>query len=553
VLRSFLILATFAVRAAHGSALDEVTDRLRARLDGVAADPKALAVEGQPLHATDAVAHFYELRVFRPAWVDAGRSFDPVHELLDTIRTADRHGLYPTDYHQALLEGLLAQDSPVARDGNATADHELLVDLELAATDAFLVYGAHLAAGRVDPVRLASDWSAATAEGDLASLLERAATSGEIAAALASLEPAAAGYRRLQDALAQYRELAAKGGWPGVPEGPKLGSGMSGERVRLLRQRLAVTRDLEDDPDSEIFDTTLESAVRRFQERHGLEVDGVVGPATLAAVKVSAAERVTQIAINLERWRWLPRDLGGRYLLVNVPAFELRVVEDDIPVMKMRAVVGRPYRRTPIFSATMTYLVVSPYWHVPPGIAVRDILPAIKKDPAYLAEQGIRVFEGRGADEQEMDPGTIDWKSLSATRFPYHFRQEPGDRNMLGRLKFMFPNWYNVYLHDTPLRELFSPASRPFSSGCIRIERPFGLADYLLRGDTRWTPEAIAAAASVDRETTISLRQPIPVHVLYWTSWADGEIEFRDDVYSRDAALAAALTEPPPKSPRDPT
>jgi murein L,D-transpeptidase YcbB/YkuD len=525
---------------------DDVADRLLARLEGAAADPKPLAVQGQRLHAPDVVANFYERRIYRAAWLDAARSFDPVRELLDTIRTADRHGLDPPDYHLALLERLLAQNSPAARDGSGRDDHELVVDLELAATDAFLVYGAHLLGGRVDPVRLTSNWRAATAEGDLASVLERAAMTGGIGATLASLEPAAAAYRRLQGALAQYRALAANGGWRDVPKGSKLESGASGERVRLLRRRLAVTNDLDHDDDSPIFDPPLESAVRRFQKRHGLEVDGVVGPATLAALNVSAADRVTQIAINLERWRWLPRDLGRRYLLVNVPAFELRVVEADRPVMAMRAVVGRPYRRTPIFSATMTYLVVSPYWHVPPGIAVRDILPAVEKNPAYLAEQGIRVFQGWGADQREIDPGDVDWRTLAAASFPYHFRQEPGDKNMLGRLKFMFPNWYNVYLHDTPLRELFLPASRPFSSGCIRIERPFELAEYLVRGDTEWTPEAIATAASVDRETTISLREPIPVHVVYWTSWADGEIEFRDDVYSRDAALAAALAEPPP-------
>ena len=228
-------------------------------------------------------------------------------------------------------------------------------------------------------------------------------------------------------------------------------------------------------------------------------------------------------------------------MLVNVPAFELRVIEDEREVLRMAAVVGKPYRSTPVFSAPMTYLVVSPYWQVPRGIAVRDILPAVKKDPSYLAERGFRVFEGYGGDQREIDPGEVDWKSLDARRFTYRFRQEPGNKNMLGRIKFMFPNRYNVYVHDTPLRELFLPARRDFSSGCIRIERPFELAEYLLRGDGRWTLDRLAAAATVDAETTIPLPEPIPVHVLYWTSWVDSETEFRPDIYGRDAVLAEAL------------
>jgi murein L,D-transpeptidase YcbB/YkuD len=327
--------------------------------------------------------------------------------------------------------------------------------------------------------------------------------------------------------------------------------GATGAEVRLLRQRLAVTEDLGGDHESSVFDGALDRAVRAFQTRHGLEVDGVVGPKTLAALNVPASDRAAQIARDLERWRWLPRDLGRRYLLVNVPAFELRVIEDDEIVMSMRAVVGRPYRRTPVFSATMSYLVVSPYWHVPPGIAVRDILPAVKKDPSYLAERGIRVFQGWGAAQREIDPGGVDWKSIPASGFPYRFRQEPGDKNMLGRIKFMFPNPHNVYLHDTPLRELFLPANRAFSSGCIRIERPFDLADYVLRGDPHWTREAVIAAAAIDAETTITLPERLPVHVVYWTSWVDeDEVEFREDVYDRDPGLARALAEPPPGSQR---
>jgi L,D-transpeptidase YcbB len=548
---SCLLAAAFAAAPARGTRADVIADRLRARLETAAQEPTALVVADRPLFAPAVVGRFYERRIYRPAWLDSGAGFDRIRDLLDAIRAADRHGLEPSDYHLRTLQVFLWRTAGAAL--GASADPELLVDLELVATDAFLVYGAHLLAGRVDPVRLTSDWRASPGDADLAQILEATLARGSVRDGLDRLPPAAPAYARLQGGLARYRDLAARGGWRTLPAGPKLEAGTIAEPVRLLRQRLAATGDLEGAGDlaSTTFDDAVDRAVRAFQARHGLEVDGVVGPSTLAALNVTASERAAQIALDLERWRWLPRDLGRRHLVVNVPAFELRVVEDEEVVMAMRAVVGKPYRSTPIFSATMTYLVVSPYWHVPPGIAARDILPAVKKDPAYLAERGIRVFQGWGAEQREIDPAIVNWKSLSASKFPYRFRQEPGDKNSLGRIKFMLPNFHNVYLHDTPMRELFLPARRDFSSGCIRLERPFDLADYVLRGDDKWTRDALIAAAAVDAETTIPLPEPIPVHILYWTSWVDdGEVEFREDVYGRNPALAAALAQPPPGTDR---
>jgi murein L,D-transpeptidase YcbB/YkuD len=523
--------------------VDELADRLRARIETAHAEPAAMAVNGRRLYVPADVARFYDKRLYRPAWIDADDRVARARELLGSILEADRHGLQPSDYHLATLAGLLGKLGG-AGERLEHRDVDVLVDLELTATDAFQIYAAHLLAGRVDPVRLRPNLRPTPPDADLlARSLEQAITSGRVRDSLVELLPVAHAYRELEAALAHYRELSRRGDWPVVPAAGKLEIGDQGTPVQMLRRRLAAGGDLAVDATaSPWFDAELETAVRAFQSRHGLELDGVVGPATAAALQVTASDRAIQIAGNLERWRWIARDLGSRHVLVNVPAFELRVVEDENTVMTMRAVVGRPYRRTPLFSATMTYLVVSPYWQVPPGIAVRDILPAIKKDPAYLAERGIRVFQGWGAKEREIDPGTVEWDHLSASAFPYRFRQEPGDKNMLGRIKFMFPNLHNVYLHDTPLRELFQPARRDFSSGCIRIERPFELADYLLRGDPRWTRDAVAAAAAVDAETTIPLPAPIPVHIVYWTAWVeDGVVQFRDDIYGRDAPLAAAL------------
>ena len=290
----------------------------------------------------------------------------------------------------------------------------------------------------------------------------------------------------------------------------------------------------------------MSEAVRRFQLRHGLEVDGAVDSATLAALNVPVAARVEQIRINLERWRWLPQDLGRRHILVNIPAFELVVVEDAKPVLDMRVVVGREYRRTPVFTGRMTYLVLNPYWHVPRSIAVIDKLPVLQKNVGYLAEQRMRVFRESGGGREEVAPATVDWGSLSRTSFPFQLRQDPGPLNALGQVKFMFPNQFNVYLHDTPSRELFAPAARSFSSGCIRLEHPMQLAIDLLRG-TSWTPDAIQRALEDRQDLAITLPEAVPVYLQYWTAWSGEDlIHLRPDIYDRDRLLSAALEEAPP-------
>lgn len=367
-----------------------------------------------------------------------------------------------------------------------------------------------------------------------------------------SLLPPQPGYTRLRQALARYRDLAANGGWPSVPDGPKLQKGDRSERVPALRQRLIAAGDL--DPaagDSlDLFDEVVEEALRKFQRRHGLEADGVVGATTFANLNVPVEERLRQVVLNMERWRWLPQDLGQRHILVNIANFELDVFESDQVVLAMRVMVGKDYRRTPVFSDRMNYIVLCPYWHVTPNIAVNDKLPLIRKDAGYLAKQNMKLFRGWGADTKEIDPTTIDWSQITARNFSYRLRQDPGPGNALGRVKFMFPNSFNVYLHDTPSRELFAKTERAFSSGCIRVEKPVDLAEYVLRGDPKWTRASIETAIKKWEEQTVRLPAPIPVHLLYWTAWAneDGSINFRRDIYGRDKLLEEALREKPPST-----
>jgi L,D-transpeptidase YcbB len=264
-----------------------------------------------------------------------------------------------------------------------------------------------------------------------------------------------------------------------------------------------------------------------------------------STIGVPAAERLKQIRTNLERWRWITQDLGDRYILVNVADFKVEVVEAGREVLAMPAIVGRAYRQTPEFSGRMSYIEINPAWNVPPKLAREDILPNVRKNPDYLKEKGIRVFSDWREGAPEIDPAAIDWSRVEPENLSYKFRQDPGPENSLGRISFMFPNKFDVYLHDTPERGLFSRAVRDFSSGCIRVEKPLELAEYVLRDDPEWTREKILAAIDSRETRVVNLRNPLGIHLLYWTAWLadDGRVQFREDIYLRDAALYRALEE----------
>lgn len=523
----------------------EIGELLRSRIEAAGAVPM-ITVGEEIIHASVTLPIFYERRSYHQAWSDDRGPLPQVQSLVQAIRGADQEGLRPSDYHLSRIETTLAEVLENQK-RRRPLNPGRLVDLDLLLTDGFLIYASHLLAGRINPETIDPEWYANRREADLAAVLQRALDSDSIAESLRGLLPPQPGYARLRQTLARYRELD---GWTAVPEDLRMEKGERGERVTALRKRLAASGDIDTVSSAEVefFDDALEQAVRRFQKRNGLQVDGVVGASTLAALNVPAEQRQRQIQVNMERWRWLPQELGKRHLLVNIANFELDVVEEGRVVLVMRTVVGREYRRTPVFSAKMTYLVFNPYWHVPPGIAVQDILPAVRKNPDYLPQKEIKVFQGWGAETKEIDPDSVNWSSVTARNSAYRFRQEPGPNNALGRVKFMFPNKFNVYLHDTPSRELFAKTERAFSSGCIRIEKPIELAEYVLGSDPEWTRESILAHIQKDRDRTVPLPEPIAVHLLYWTTWVeeDGTVQFRNDVYGRDRLLKEALEEVPP-------
>ncbi len=527
---------------------EQVSDELKKRLSQPEQQGRSFCRK-EALCGQVVLARFYQNRAFQPAWMDEEGRFPQARDLVDSIHACSLQGLKPDVYHLATIEAILAAVEE-ARTVGRRVEPGGLSDLDLLLTDAFLIYGSHLLSGRVDPETIHSRWIVKSREADLAGLLQTALEKKDVGRALEGFLPEYPEYESLRQALQESRGIAERGGWPPVLQGPTLHEKDRDPRVVDLRARLVASGDLgehEEGTDPEILDDHVEGAVRTFQGRHGLTVDGVVGPATLAALNVPAEDRVRQIEINMERWRWLPNDLGRRYILVNTADFSLQVVEEEETVLSMRVVAGKKARRTPVLSCKMTYLVLNPYWHVPHKLAVRDILPKIKKDPGYLDRQGIRVFESWEEFAPEIPGETIDWSGITEHSFFFKLRQDSGPVNALGRVKFMFPNKFAVYLHDTPSRYMFKRHRRDFSSGCIRVEGPIDLAVYVLKGDPEWAREEILSAIDSGEHRIVWLPEPIPVHVLYWTAWVDreGVLHFCRDVYDRDGSLDRALAEGP--------
>lgn len=518
-----LAFATLALAAVSSPAAaqtppapDDIRVILRSLLPASGAAPW-LAVEGQGFRAAPDIVCFYNRRGFTPAWSEGGALRPQAGELLTALASAADDGLRPEDYRVEALKRRVeaARSHPEAGE---------LADLDLLLSDAFLSFATHLRNGKVNPEAVYRDCKVSRDAGDLAAALEEAVTTGGARITLAGLAPPQRGYELLRQALGRYRRIAGQGGSEPVPPGPSLRAGDRGERVVALRTRLANAADadaagtvpLAESPD--LFDSPLEEAVRSFQRRHGLEDDGVAGAATLTELNQRAEDHVRQIEVNLERWRWLPRDFGQRYVLVNVAGLRLEAVEDGRTAFDMRIIVGKPYTRTPMFSSAINAVVLNPSWYVPQSIAVNEIFPKARKDPSYLSRGGYEVTGSR-------------------------IRQKPGPQNALGRIKFVFPSRFGVYLHDTPARALFGRTVRTFSHGCIRIEKPFDLAVWALREDPRWTPEAIRAVIDSGKERSVPLPRTIPVHVAYWTAWVDdhGILQLGRDVYSRDAGVARLL------------
>ena len=520
-----------------GEAIRERVDHLRYQLQHDAGDHE---VHGERIVLGDLVARFYESQQFRAKWRDPARLSLLVDSLLDLVND----GLDPADYHFEALDDYRAE----LRRAKTLPPQEQAA-LELLATDAMMLGLYHLYLGKVDPVQLSSQWNFASKPVDVErgfEALTRALDSGQIRETFQRARPQHVWYQRGRERLKEYRALAAAGGWPTVPAGPTLKPGMIDPRVAVMRARLRVTRDYvaADSAPADLYDPALEAAVQRFQARHGLAADAAAGPATLAAMNVPVEDRIAQMRVNLERARWVLHEIKGELVVVDVAGFEVAYFRDDEPIWTSKVIVGRPYRETPIFKSRITYVVFNPTWTIPPTILVKDKLPIIKRDPGYLKRNSIRVIDARG---REVDPYSVDWSQYGAGRLPpYQLRQDPGEDNALGLVKIMFPNPYMVYLHDTPTKSLFDRDERTFSSGCIRVEKAFELAELVLGDPARWNQQTMTEIVATRKMQTVNLARPVPVLILYWTAQPrpDGQVIFRNDIYGRDAPTLAALDAP---------
>lgn len=474
---------------------------------------------------------FYQDRDFKPIWTRDSGPKTKARLLLEALKAAGDHGLDPARYAISDLETRIDSKNP-----------EELAELDLLMSDVFADFGRDLSQGQVVPSGLDDTHVQPNGPGPL-NLIDGAEAAEDIGPYLEQLAPRSPEYARLKTKLATYRAIASLGGWPSIAAGPTLKPGMTDVRVPVLRRQLSITGDFAGDPEAggSQYDQQLVAAVQAFQSRHGLSDDGVIGPATLAALQVPVETRIRQMEINLERRRWMPQDLGDRYVFVNIADAYLKVVEDigdrEKTILGARVVVGKPFTRTPVFSHEMSYVEINPSWGVPTSIANKEFLPKLKQDPGALLAQNIRMFAG----ETEIDPYSVDWAGLS--RMPYQLRQDPGPTNALGRLKFMFPNKYDIYIHDTPSKNLFESDSRFFSYGCIRVQDPERLAELLL-AKQGWTLDRIKAQIATGEKKVVNLKTKVPVHITYLTAWVnkDGTVHFRNDVYDRDPQLAAALS-----------
>ncbi len=477
------------------------------------------------------IQEFYTKRNFEPAWKDEGK----INELLNIIRNISSEGLKPEDYSLADLSYLYAQKHKSVGQ---------MVDFDILLSDSLLRLGFQIRFGKVDPNTLDSNWNLTRdLEGkDPATVMQAAIDSGSLQSFIDTTLDRQEFYQRFKLALARYHKIKARGGWPKIPEGPTLKPGMNDQRIFPLRRRLLATGDLlTESPEHEaLFDDDLKQAVMRFQERHHLDADGIVGRNSRAAMNVSVEERIDQIRVNLERGRWVLKDLQGDYVIVNIAGFRAFLMREGKEVWQTNVMVGKTYRKTPVFKASMKYLVFNPTWTIPPGIMRKDILPKARMDPEYVRSKGYRVLDRNG---KAVDYDAIDWANATPRNFPYMVRQPAGPNNALGQVKFIFPNSHFVFLHDTNHQELFVHPERTFSSGCIRVENPLTLAELILDDANKWNQASIAKLIESGKTKTVNLQKPLTVLVLYWTFMVnpDGTVSFLKDVYKRDKKILDAL------------
>jgi L,D-transpeptidase YcbB len=507
-------------------------------------------ISGKELFSSVVIHRFYGERNFQPAWTQNAKLLEIAYEMRYEIVQSKFDGLVPDDYHLAIINSYFDRIESVSKSGQQAADGDLAA-LDVLLTDAFAMLSSHLNMGKVDPESLKTTWNIQRTSPELRIdlRLESALASGSIRKSFEELYPSFTIYKKMRDGLRQLYEDQSRFEreqvvtWKPLKTDKSVKPGESNNIIPEIRKRLYFWGFLQpyQTDEEKIYDSIMMSGIQILQKRHGMEPDGVIGQGTIHAANQTPENLITTASVNLERLRWLPDSIKDlELILVNTANFQLDFIQKRDTVLSSRVIVGKSYHSTPQFSAPMSYIVFSPTWTVPASITRNEIIPAIKRDNQYLAKKNMKLLTSSGT---VVDPNTIDWAKVNPRNFPYIIRQEPGEQNSLGLAKFMFPNKYSVYIHDTPSRSLFAREDRALSHGCIRIQKPFELAKLLLSFDPNWTDERIGKAMRQSKEQTVMLDRKIPVVILYLTYWTDGmgNSYFRRDIYNRDSEIHAAL------------
>jgi L,D-transpeptidase YcbB len=505
---------------------------------------KYIATDPDFKEHSDLMFLFYGDRAYAPAWFREERLVPEAHRFLEAIDHSSHDGLHPGEYKKVDFDSLLARYESHKKDDSVRRELQKEIDVALTAT--YFHFASDFYRGKVNPREVEHiDWSVKRNKIKLHKALQTILRERDSSYPYYQFEALHDGYRQLRSALSQYRQIQEEGGWPTIPEiKGSVKAGDTAAVVSVLRRRLVPNDKITvSGSEEQFFDGQLDHAVKAFQIRHGLKPDGVVGGETLRMMNVPVEDRIEQIVINMERWRWVPKrftpkELPDRFIFVNVPEYKLYVIEEGEEVFDMRVIVGKTMHSTPVFSDKIEYVVMAPYWNVPVSIVENELKPKLVQNPNFLASQDMEVVDPE--TKNPLSPASIDWNSVTQDNFTYLIRQRPGPKNSLGLVKFLFPNEYNVYLHDTPTQSLFDQTSRDFSHGCVRVEEPVKLAKYLLRDDPEWDEKRIREAMHGKDETWVTLEEKVPVYIVYFTAWVDkhGAVHFRDDLYGHDQALA---------------
>lgn len=540
----FPVLFLFFLSNSQSFGQSDVNNLLRTRLE-VQQPGENIQVQGISLSTLDEIHSFYTKRNFQELWSKDGRLTELAYELRYEIRNSTYDGLRPEDYNLAGIEAFfqIFESNKKANTGNSPGD---LADVDLLLTDAFFNLASHLERGKVDPANFKEDWEITPKprKANFQYLLTQSERKGEIKTQLESLYPDFTIYTTGREVIRDLHEKLKTNpiDWSPVKVNKAIRVGEKDKSIPVFRERLIYWDYLEEYAieDEGIFDSTLFQGIKFFQQKNGMEPDGIIGKMTSSAINYSPQDLIDKASVNLERLRWLPDTVRNEeFILVNIANYQLDYLSNLDTLLSERVIVGKRYHESPIFTSEMSYIVFSPYWNIPVSITRGEIIPKVRKDPNYLVEKNMEVVNNSG---KVIDPAGIDWSSKS---FPYMIRQKPGNGNSLGLVKFIFPNQHSVYIHDTPARYLFAKEERAMSHGCIRIQNPEDFAAKLLRSDPSWTASRIDEAMHQSTEKIVHLKKKIPVVLLYLTFWADskGDAHFREDVYGRDQEVLQALRE----------